>query len=239
MAYQENDAYGKLWVTKLTDNDITPKETLGSLRELADGRKFRYLQMTGTNCALGEVLMPATKVAVANATSADGVGPDGATTTIITDSGAGWTVDAYVGWYFKVVTSMTGSNEPLKIVGNSEDTLTLEKSIVDDLTGAGTDDGEILAGNSAGILATSGGTNPLPCVGVCIGVLTQDYYGWVQVRGPAAVLSDLITEGVTVSLGGTVAGKALATGGHDDDTIGICVAASGDDECGFVDLRIV
>ena len=237
MAYQEKDAYGKLWSTKLTANDSTPKETLGAMRELVDGRRFRYIQMTGSAGALGQVLMPATKVAVTNATSANGVGPDGATTTIITDGDAAWTPDAYIGWYFQLATGMTGSTEPIRIVGNTATTLTLEKSITTALAAGGTDDGEILAGTSAGVLSTAGDID-VACVGICIGTLTQNYYGWVQTAGPAAVMSHAISEGVSVAPGGAAAGEALAAASHDDNIIGVCIAASGTDEYSLVDLRI-
>ena len=240
MSYQENDAYGKIWTTKLTANDSTPvegAEKLGGIRQVSDGRRYRYIKMTGTAGALGQILMPATKVTVTDATSANGVGPDGATTTIITDSDATWTVDAYINWYFQLATSMTGSTEPIKIVGNTATTLTLEKSIATALAAGGTDDGEILAGNAAGILTTANDVD-VATVGVCIGTLTQNYYGWVQVRGIAAFQSDAITEGLTVSPGGNADGSGLATASQDDLVIGVCIAASGTNENCMVDLRI-
>ena len=241
MAYNENDACGRLWVTKLTANDATPKEgveKLGAIRELADGRKFRYVKMTGSAGALGSLLMPATVVTVTNATSADGVGPDGATTTIITDADASWTTDAYIGWYFECATSMTGSTEPLKIVGNTTTTLTLEKSIATDLDTAGTDDGQILAGTAAGILSTANDLD-VSVIGVCIGTLTQNYYGWVQVQGPAAVMSDTLGEGESVSPGGNADGQAISADSDADNVIiGVCLAASGTNENGLVDLHI-
>ena len=237
MSYQEQGA-SSIFSTKLTANDSTAQEALGGLRELADGRRYRYVQMTGSAAALGQVLMPATKVAVTNATSADGTGPDGATTTIITDSDASWTSDAYKGWYYQTATSMTGSTEPIKIVGNTATTLTLEKSITTALTSAGTDDGEILAGTAAGILSTAGDLD-IACVGVAVGTITEDYYGWVQTAGPAAVLSHAITEGESICPGGAAAGEAIAADNDaDNNVIGVCIAASGTDEFSFADLRI-
>ncbi len=226
MAYQTTDVFG-IYQTLLTANDSTAKETLGGIRQLADGRKFRYVKMTGSAGALGRVLMPATKVAVTNASSANGTGPDGATTTIITDADATWTTDAYVGWYFQVATGMTGSTEPIKIVANTATTLTLEKSITTALATAGTDDGEILAGAVAGILSTASDLD-VTVIGVCVGTLTENYYGWVQVAGPAAVYADAITEGESICPGGDAAGKAVAADTDaDNNIIGTCVATSG------------
>lgn len=237
MAYQTTDVNG-IFATKLTSNDSTPQETLGRIRELDDGRRFRYTRMTGSALALGEIVMPATKVAVTDATSADGTGPDGATTTIITDSDATWTPDAYIGWYFQVATSMTGSTEPIKIVGNTATTLTLEKSITTDLTSAGTDDGEIVAGHAAAILSTANDLD-VATVGVGIGTITTNYYGWVQVAGVGAVIGDSIAEGESVSPGGNAAGQAIAADSDADCTIiGKCIATSGTNEYCMVDLNI-
>ena len=238
MAYSTQNAKRGIFGTLLTANDATAKETLGSIRELADGRRFRYTRMTGSALALGQIIMPATKVAVTNATSATGVGPDGANTTIITDSDAAWTPNIYVGWYYQTATAMTGSTEPIKIVGNTATTLTLEKQITTALTTAGTDDGEIIAVNAAGILSTANDLS-VHSIGVGIGAITQNYYGWVQIQGPAAVWSDAVTEGYGVCPGGDAAGKGIAQDANGFNTqIGICIAASGTAEYSLVNLRI-
>ena len=242
MAYQTTDACGRLWETKLSTNDSTPvdgAEKLRAIRILGDGRAFRYMRMTGSAGALGNIYMSATKVAVTDATGASGKGPDGATTTIITDSDAAYTTNDYINWYFKVSTSKTGSEEAIKVVGNSATTLTLEKSIGTALAVGGTDDGEILAGTAAGILSTTSELD-IPIVGIGIGALTQDYYGWVQVRGIGNVIStSALSEGAAFSSGGTTtAGQAADRVGADDNYLGICIAAGGTDDYQMVDIRI-
>lgn len=238
MAYQDTDANGRIWNTKLTANDSTPKEAPGATRELSDGRKFRYIKMTGSALSLGLLVMPATKVAVTNATSVNGPGPDGATTTIITDSDATWTPDAYIGWYFQVATSMTGSTEPIKIVGNSATTLTLEKSIGTALAVGGTDDGEIIAGTAAGIL-TAVTDEGQPVIGVGIGTITQNYYGWVQTEGIGAVVGDTLTENESISPGGNAVGQAIvSTNDSDNVIIGNVISTSGDNEFALCQLHI-
>ena len=240
MAYQETDARGRLWQTKLTANDLTPiegAEKLGAIRELGDGRRFRYIRMTGGNCALGTVLMPATLVTVTDVSAAGTtVGPDGATTTLITDADATWTNDAYINWYFQVATAGTGSQEPIKIVGNTKTTLTLEKSITTTVVAG--DDGEILAGTGAGVISSSGDLD-IACVGVGIGTITQNYYGWVQVGGPGGILGDSFAEGESICPGGNADGQAIVCDNDaDNNVIAVCIAASGDNEVQFVDFRI-
>ena len=124
MAYQTNQV-GKLWKTLLTANDSTAQEEPGAVRELADGRKFRYIKMTGSALALGYLVMPATKVACTNVTSATVGG-----TTVITDADATWTPNAYVGWYYANLTAMTGSAECIKVVGNTATTLHWRNSLL-------------------------------------------------------------------------------------------------------------
>src|SRR3990167_4644298 len=111
MAYQEFRP-PTLWQTKITANDATAQEFIGAVRELADGRKYRYVKMTGGALALGKLVKPAAVVSVTNMTSANGTGPDGATTTLITDADLAATADLYKDYYFQLATAMTGSTEP-------------------------------------------------------------------------------------------------------------------------------
>lgn len=237
MAYQDYPK-GELWNTNLTANDSTAQETLGAIRELNDGRAFRYVKITGGTCALGQVNTIASATAITNLTSADGTGPDGATTTIITDGDASWTTNAYVGYYYQTTTGGTGSTEPIKIVANTATTLTLEKSIATGLASGATDDGEIVAPLAVAAIAGAGDLDQ-PVSGVGIGTITQNYYGWTQIRGYAAVLGDTLTEGESICPGGNANGQAIVADDDADNTIiGYVVAASGNDECNFCCLTI-
>lgn len=232
MAYQSNPQ-GKLWKTLLTSNDSTAQEEPGVIRELADGRKFRYIKMTGSALSLGLLVMPATKVSITNLTSATVGG-----TTVITDSDATWTVNAYVGWYYATLTAMTGSQEPIKIVGNTATTLTLEKQIATALTSAGTDDGEIIAGTAAGVLTAVTDVGQ-PVIGVGIGTITENYWGWVQIRGIGAVVGDSTAENESMCPGGNAVGQAIAADSDaDNNIIGVCIGTAGTNEAQTVLLNI-
>lgn len=235
--YEENTAT-KIFSTKLTANDSTAKETLGAVRELEDGRKFRYAKMTGSAGDLGRVYTVATKVSLTDITSADGVGPDGATTTVITDpSQTAWTVDQYKGWYFKVDTGKTGSEEPIKIVGSGVNTLTLEKQLT--TACVSTDDGEIIAPLGTVKKSVVDQVDD-PVSGVGIGTITENYFGWIQTKGYAAVLStSALSEGDVCTGGGaTTAGQAADRAGADDQLIGTCIAAGGTNDFQLVALCI-
>lgn len=237
MAYQTN-SQGKIWKTLLTANDSTAQEEPGVIRELVDGRKFRYIKMTGSALSLGLLVMPATKVGCTDVTSANGTGPDGATTTIITDANATWTPNAYVGWYYANLTAMTGSQEPIKIVGNTATTLTLEKQLATACSSAGTDDGEIIAGTAAGIL-TAVTDEGQPVIGVGIGTITENYWGWVQTEGIAAVVGDTLTENESISPGGNAVGQAIvSTNDSDNVIIGNVIATAGNNEPATCQIHI-
>jgi len=232
MAYQTNQP-GKLWKTLLTANDLTAQGEPGAVRELEDGRKFRYIKMTGSALSIGLLVMPATKVACTNVTSAT---VDG--TTVITDSDAAWTPNAYVGWYYANLTAMTGSTEPIKVVGNTATTLTLEKQLATACTALGTDDGEIIAGTAAGIL-TAVTDQGQPVIGVGIGTITQNYWGWVQTRGIGAVVGDSTAENEAVVPGGNAVGQCIAADDDaDNNIIGVCIGTAGANECQTVLLNI-
>ena len=237
MAYEENIATN-LFVTQLTANDSTAKETLGAVRELEDGRKFRYVKMTGADGALGRVYVRAANVTLTDITSADGTGPDGATTTVITDpSVSTWTTDQYKGYYFRVDTGKTGSEEAIKIVGSGVNTLTLEKQI--GTACASTDDGLILAPRGTALKCSADDLTAI-LTGVGIGTITENYYGWVQTRGYAAVISTAaLVDGEVCSSGGaTTDGQAVVRAGATENILGITVAAGGTDDFQTVDLLI-
>jgi len=239
MAYQENAA-SSVFATKLTANDSTAKEALGAIRELVDGRKYRYVKMTGGALAQGKLVRPAAVTAITNLTSATGKGPDGADTTIITDADGAMTTDQYVGYYFQVATGMTGSTEAIKIVANTATTLTLEKSIGTALTALGTDDGEIIP--PKGVVRLTAVTTPSQNTsGVGIGTITENYYGWVQFKGEGNVIcSSAVTEGYPITPGGaSVTGQAMVgTSAATDEVIGYVRAAAGSNEMAMVDLCI-
>jgi len=239
MAYQENGV-GSVYATKLTANNATAQEPLGSVRELVDGRKFRYVKMTGGALAQGKLVKAAAVVVITNMTSANGTGPDGATTTVITDSDAAWTSDAYVGYYFKVTTGGTGSEEAIKIVANTATTLTLEKQLGTALAAGGTDDGEIIP--PKGVVVITAVTAPSQNTsGVGIGTITENYHGWVQFRGEGNVIcTTAVTEGYPITPGGaTTTGQAMvATSLATDEVIGYVRAAGGNAKMALVDLLI-
>lgn len=217
-SYLKSDSYFKLWNTTLDANDSTAKETLGAIRKLEDGRTFRYVKMTGSALSLGLLVKPAAVTAITNLTS-------DTAKKVITDSDAAWTSNAYVGYYFKVNVSMTGSEEAIKIVANTATTLTLEKALATGLASGGTDDGEIIP--SPGVVIVAAVTDQSqPVCGVGWGTITENYYGWVQVKGFGNIIGTNLTETQPITPGGATAGYALDGAAATDCVVGWCIAGS-------------
>jgi len=224
-SYKKSDVLPQLWKTMLDANDSSACETIGAVRMLEDGRRFRYVQITGGAAVEGRIFMPAAVTAITSAAT----GGSSSESNVVTVSGASYTTNAYVGYYYQTATGGTGSTEPRKIVANTATTLTLEKPVA---TAASADSAEIIPPPGI-VVANTASDLDLPVSGVAQNAITQNYYGWIQTRGFASVLATAaITEGLEISPGGaTTAGQAVARGGADDVTIGICVAAAGANEC--------
>ena len=217
-SYLKSDSYFKLWNTTLDANDSTAQETIGAIRKLEDGRTYRYVKMTGQAITAGLLVKPAAVVSITNLTS-------DTAKKVITDSDAAWTANAYVGYYFKVLVSMTGSEEAIKIVANTVNTLTLERALTTGLTALGTDDAEIIAPPGVVVIAAISDQSQ-PVSGVAIGAITQNYYGWVQIKGFGNVVGTNLTETQPITPGGATAGYALDGAAATDVVVGTVIAGS-------------
>jgi len=228
----KSNQLNQLWNTMLTANDSTAQEVIGAVRFLEDGRAFRYVKMTGAAATEGMVMVPAAVVSI----SAAATGGATATSNIVTVAAAAYTPNAYVGYYFKVNTGGTGSEEARKIVANTVNTLTLERALG---TAASSDSAEIIAPKGIVVKSTASDLDT-PMSGVSIGTITQNYYGWIQIEGYANVLStSALTEGAMISPGGaTTAGQAADYAAANDCYLGVAVAAGGTNDFQLVDLHV-
>lgn len=230
-SYLKSDGLNLAWKTTLDANDSSAQEDIGAIRVLQDGRKFRYVQMTGSAMAEGKIAVPAAVTVITNLTC-------DTAKKVITDSGASWTPNAYVGYYFKVTTGGTGSEEPRKIVANTVDTLTLEKALGTALAAGGTDDGEIIPPKGVVVLSTASDASQVVS-GVGIGTITQNYFGWLQIQGFASVIGTLaLTESQPCTPAGGTTGEAADASAATDTVIGVTLAAGGAGACQLVDLKI-
>lgn len=169
----------------------TAKETVGTIRELPDGRAFVYAKAGSSALAAG-------KLAVAAAIDADVMNEACASAHSVGDLQFAETItsttvaeDYFAGGYLQI-NDATGEGHQYKIVSNTavsagtSITLTLEESIRVALT-ASTSEFTIV--HNPAMATVESATLGFP-VGVAPMAVTASYYYWAQIRGMANVLSD-------------------------------------------------
>ncbi len=185
------------------------------IRDPKSGQEFCYVKAT-VAVTVGQLLAPATSVAVAN-----GVTNAGSGGTIVTAQA--WTVGAYAGDFF-MVNGGTGPGQAARILWNTATTLYLDRELAVALDA--TSDFVIYRPFSVALTAAATGDI---CVGVSTGTFTGDgYYGWMQVSGfcPMILAEAAIAAGASISASAT-AGKAIGgAGGAGDGLIGFAIAAA-------------
>lgn len=153
-----------------------------------DGREFVYVQMTGGAAALGTVLEQAAVVAEDTVSSSSDL--------LRIENMTGLTAGAHVG-DFAYIDEGTGEGQCRRIVANGTTWLELDRPLVTALAIADSD--VTIIRPFRVIAATAAVTTPV--AGVSVGVITQNYYGWMQTKG--------ICEHVLVDDTATVAGQYM------------------------------
>ena len=181
---------------------------LGARYETPDGRVFRYVQMTGGAAALGTVLERAANVAVDTVSS-------GSDLLTITEASAGWTAGAYAGDYAYIDESAAAAEEGQcrRILQNTTDTLYLDRPLTTALDV--TDCDLTIIRPFRMIAATAAITTPVSGVSA-LGVITENYYGWIQVRGFCEHI--LIDDEASIAGGDLVVDDAVAGSARDVGT---------------------
>ena len=195
-------------------NSSTQETYLGQKAVTPDGRAFRYVKVGGTALVAGKLYDgPAnvgnhTNISVASAAAA------GVNEVTVTLGATAATANQYTGGVM-IVNDVDGQGFTYSIKSNpaaalsTSLTLTLdtEETIVTALT---TDSQVSLIPNQYnGALIHATTETGIP-IGVAVTQVTEAYYGWVQTRGPVALLSDAsISElGSAVAASATTAGTA-------------------------------
>jgi len=167
-----------------------------------DGRKFRYMQMTGGALAEGQSVTPAAGVGV------DVVDSDSTGKIVTKTAGFGATINLYKG-YNMTVDDGTGAGQTRRVVGSDPNNLYLERALTTALTTAGTSD--VTLWNPFIVIITPITTKTTRVIGVGISTLTEDFFGFVQVGGfcEQHVLDAAPAENGYIGPGAAVAGQGL------------------------------
>jgi hypothetical protein len=190
------------------------KFDLGEKLELKDGREFRYANF---GAAVGAGLVVSQDVSATCAAESQGTmtaAAAGATEVVVTDATTlgSATADQFAGGYLHIVDD-AGEAHQYRIKSNTAAssnavTFTLYDGLVVAVTTA--TDVAITGGLYNKLVGATGATDYIVS-GVTPIAFTSGYYGWVQTRGIATVLSDgAITVGQTLMLSDNVAGSVEA-----------------------------
>ena len=210
-----NEIYGKYGWEKMETSG--QKHQLGTRMILPDGRVFRYAEIGAADIAGGAVVQAPAGVGAHDQDLTVAAVSAGSTTVTLSGT-LTITKDQYKDGYMHI-NSGTGAGEVYRIksntaVSSSNTVLTLdeEDGLATALT-AGAGNCEVgLSYNPYSNVIISPTSVSNVAVGVAPTLLTQDYYGWVQTWGPAAVLANAAgVLGEHVRVGG-----ASTAGGTED-----------------------
>ena len=173
----------------MTDSSVK-LATLGARATTGDGRVFRYVKAGATALVTGKLYQaPAETTAWENlSVAAAAIGDMSITTTSTVTVTANQLAGGYV-----IVTITPGQGYQYKIARHAAATsavvtLYLEDPIQVALTTASYVD--LIPSPYAEVVITSGSTLTANVIGTAVYPVTAEYYGWIQVQGPAAVLND-------------------------------------------------
>lgn len=181
-----------MWRQDIMASSATQKETLGALRILADGRKYRYAKNGGVALQAGDVLM--SLAAVANhincAVAATAVG---ATQVTVTAGATAVTKDQYAGGYLQVNSGALALGHQYTIVGNSAcdangDTVVDILEPVKVALVAATHKVSLIYNPWTGLVNATG--NGVCVAGVAVMNCPIDEYCWVQTGGTSCAQAD-------------------------------------------------
>jgi hypothetical protein len=208
--------------TTLEPNDpsvytIDKRFDLGGIGVTPDGRRFRYGRQNSSTAAVpGKLYQSGAEDTTLQALSV--AAATAGTKTITTTSTATVTKDQLAGGYV-AITITPGLGYYYKIVSNTAATaavftVTLEEPIVVSLTTA--TDIDIIADPYGAIEIMDATNHDGMLIGVAVAPITASYYGWYQVGGVCAVLSD----------GGTAVGLLVVASNGTDGAVETSVNAS-------------
>jgi len=171
--------------------NVTRKETVGTLRITKDGRKFRYARAGSSNLAAGKLALAAALAADVMNEAATAIHAIGDLQVAETITSATYAEDYFAGGYFQVNDGTGEGHQYLidsstAVAASTAITLSLAEPIR--VATAGTVASEFSIMHSPWMAVVESATLGAP-VGVSPHVVTAAYYYWIQTGGPALILS--------------------------------------------------
>lgn len=199
---------GSIAAGDLTLNTSTPPPVLGALFHSPDGRAFRTCRAGGTALVPGKL-----QQAPVEDTAHQGLTPTaaaiGATQVTVTLGASAVTANEYAGGYL-IGTITPGQGQMYLISGHpaADASATVQLTLSDPLIVALTSSSRVdMVLSPYSYLVVNPTTQTSAPVGAAVFAITAEYYGYVQVGGPAALLADgALTVGLDVVASNATAG---------------------------------
>ena len=224
----------------LYEESSTQQGDVGAMRELADGRRFRYAYFASATAAGLLVSQDVSATAVVETDNIATAADAGATKVTLTHAGTlgSATADQYAGGYLHT-TDDSGEGYTYRIRGNTAaSSNAVDFTLYDGLVIAVTTATDVaitgsLYGNVHGATA---GTDYI-ISGVTTRVMQAEYYGWVQTTGVCTILADgSIAIGDNLTLSDGVAGAVQLKDAETEPLVGQALFAP--DNTGHVGVRL-
>jgi len=208
----------------LWDTSTIQKGPVGTLIELADGRRFRY-GYAFASCTANKLCAPdatsqvaaeGAATAVVNSSGAAADYASGVTTIYLKDTDrftAANSTDVFAGGF---LVHANGGGGPFRITGNSlTATSSVMKVTLEDQTTVAFDseDEVAIVGQPYNYLQVADSSN-MAIAGIPLKTIAAGSYGWFQTRGICGCLADgTITDGMLLTLSDGVSGAVQPIGG--------------------------
>ena len=224
----------------LYEESSTQQGDVGALRELADGRRFRYCYFVSATAAGLLVSQDVSATAVVETDNIVTAADAAATKVTITDSGTlgSATADQYAGGYLHT-TDDAGEGYTYRIRGNTAaSSNAVDFTLYDGLVIAVTTATDVASTGSlyGSVHGATAGTDYI-ISGVTNRVMQASYYGWVQTTGVCTILADgSIAIGDNLTLSDGVAGAVQLKDAETEPLVGQATFAP--DNTGHVGVRL-
>ena len=224
----------------LYEESSTQQGDVGAMRELADGRRFRYSYFVSATAAGLLVSQDVSATAVVETDNIVTAADAAATKVTITDSGTlgSATADQYAGGYLHT-TDDAGEGYTYRIRGNTAaSSNAVDFTLYDGLVIAVTTATDVaITGSLYGsVHGATAGTDYI-ISGVTNRVMQASYYGWVQTTGVCTILADgTIAIGDNLTLSDGVAGAVQLKDAETEPLVGQATFAP--DNTGHVGVRL-
>ena len=218
----------------------TALHNIGELIHSNDGRAFRYCKVGATALVPGKLYQsPAEDTTNFQALTV--TAPSAGATSIVTTTTVTLTVNQLAGGFLAITSATTNAGQIMRIKGNTAATAAVTTISLDDPvpyapTGTVVIDMHPNPLNGVVVNPTTASSAPK---GVALYKVTAAYFGWLQVSGPAVILSDGgSTVGTNVSASNATAGAVEAevtAQAH----VGIALTGVATTEYGLFDINLL